>query len=235
MKFSLRGALTVLVPFWAAAFLLLSPAAQAQTLPAPTPTIDRLAKPTLPANPSQADQGAQDYWLYCSPCHGDRAQGLTDEFRQQYPPEHQNCWKAGCHGRRPYPNGWTIPTPVPALVGPQALTHFADASALFGYMRLAMPFQTPGILEDETYWRITAFLLRQNGYRSDNTPLDASNASAVRIPRPTPSPAPVTQTPLPQATPLAQPVSPTQFFPWLLSLALSGLLLFFLFALLKRK
>src|SRR5215467_8930723 len=50
-----------------------------------TPTIDRLAEPTLPAQPSQADYGSQVYWLNCSPCHGDRGQGLTDEFRQQYP------------------------------------------------------------------------------------------------------------------------------------------------------
>lgn len=27
-----------------------------------------------------------------------------------------------------------------------------------------MPFQTPGILDDEIYWRITGFVLKQNGY-----------------------------------------------------------------------
>ena len=56
----------------------------------PAATQDRLAEPTLPAVPSQADYGAQAYWLYCSPCHGDRAQGLTDEFREQYPEEDRN-------------------------------------------------------------------------------------------------------------------------------------------------
>jgi len=153
---------------------------------AATPTIDRLAKPTVPANPSQADLGAQDYWLYCSPCHGDQAQGLTDDFRRQYPPEDQNCWKSGCHGRRPYPNGWTIPTPVPALVGPGALMKFSDAASVFAYMRVAMPFQKPGSLDDDTYWRITAFVLRQNGYRQDSAPLNESNAPAVVLARPTP-------------------------------------------------
>jgi hypothetical protein len=46
-----------------------------------TPTPNRLAEPTLPAAPSQADHGAQVYWLACLPRHGDNVQGMTDEFR----------------------------------------------------------------------------------------------------------------------------------------------------------
>lgn len=203
------------------------PRAHAQTaLPAATPTIDRLAKPTTPANPSQADLGAQDYWLYCSPCHGDQAQGLTDEFRQQYPPEDQYCWKSGCHGRRPYPNGWTIPTPVPALVGPGALTNFSDAGQLFAFMRAAMPFQKPASLDDDTYWRITAFLMRQNGYRQESAPLNAGNAPAAQIP----------QSASPQATlspQTAQPASVTSSnFPnWFAGGAFSAILILIIFLL----
>src|SRR5688572_23546779 len=59
--------------------------------PAVTPTIDRLAAPPTVENPNQADEGAQLYWLHCLPCHGDQGQGLTDEWRAQYPPEDQNC------------------------------------------------------------------------------------------------------------------------------------------------
>lgn len=136
----------------------------AQTSIPPTPTIDRLAKPTLPAEPDVADIGAQDYWLYCSPCHGDKAQGLTDDFRMQYPIEDQYCWDRGCHGEMPYRNGWTIPMIVPALVGPGTLRGFPDALSLKVYMQLKMPFQTPGILEEEIYWRLTGFVLKQNGY-----------------------------------------------------------------------
>lgn len=238
MKFLLRAFLTIAGLAFALTLLWLPPAAQAQTLPPPTPTTDRLAKPTLPASPSQADLGAQDYWLYCSPCHGDKAQGLTDEFRLQYPVEDQNCWKSGCHGRRPYPNGWTIPTPVPALVGPEALTHFSDASALFAYMRLAMPFQTPGSLDEAAYWRIAAFLMRQNGYRLETAALDASNAAEAQIPRPTASPAAGKGTPSPASLPPAagtlSPASPVpaQSSAWLFGLAGAALgagLLFFLF------
>ena len=74
-----------------------------------TPTADRLAEPTLPAAPSQADHGAQVYWLSCMPCHGDQGQGLTDEFRATYPPEEEYCWESGCHGANPYESGFTIP------------------------------------------------------------------------------------------------------------------------------
>jgi cytochrome c len=136
----------------------------------------------MPANPSQADQGAQDYWLNCSPCHGDQGQGLTDEFRRQYPTEDQNCWLSGCHGRRTYPNGWTIPTLVPALIGPGALGKFGNGVALEAFISAKMPFQKPGSLTSDTYWRLTAFLLRQNGYWSGTGILDESSAERVRIP-----------------------------------------------------
>src|SRR5688572_32694717 len=98
----------------------------------PVPTQDRLAEPTLPSSPSQADTGAQVYWLSCMPCHGDRGQGLTDEFREIYPPEDRNCWDSGCHRKRPYENGFTLPTVVPALIGPGTLQKFSNATFLRG-------------------------------------------------------------------------------------------------------
>jgi mono/diheme cytochrome c family protein len=129
----------------------------------PTPTVDRLAPPPTVENPTQADEGAYDYWLNCQPCHGDRAQGLTDEWRAQYPPEDQNCWESGCHGDRPYENGFTLPTRVPALVGDGSLERFETLGQLYNYMRSAMPYQAPGNLSDEEYLAITAFLAREHG------------------------------------------------------------------------
>ena len=176
----------------------------------PVPTIDRLAKPTIPPNPSQADKGSVDYWLNCSPCHGDRGQGLTTEFRQVYPTEDQNCWLSGCHGRRPYPNGWTIPALVPALVGPGALAKFANAAVLEAYIRAKMPFQWPGTLDADTYWRLTAFLMRQNGYWDGQGFLDESTAERVRIPfaQPQATQALPTPTGLPVLTPLPASIPP---------------------------
>jgi hypothetical protein len=98
------------------------------------------------------------------PCHGDKGQGLTEEFRQLYPVEEQNCWDSGCHGARPYEDGWTLPSTVPALVGPGELSNFESEAALYGYIRATMPFHDPSTLEDGIYQRITAFLIRQNGH-----------------------------------------------------------------------
>jgi cytochrome c len=152
----------------------------------PAPTQDRLAKPTLPASPLQADYGAQVYWLNCSPCHGDRAQGLTDEFRQQYPEEDRNCWTSHCHGKVTYEDGFTIPRVIPALVGPGTLAKFATAQNLYGFIRAAMPFQKPNSLSDEEYYKITAFLLRQNGLIDGQTEVNEANVAQIVVSRATP-------------------------------------------------
>jgi mono/diheme cytochrome c family protein len=146
-----------------------------------TPTVDRLAQPTLPAVPSQADHGAQVYWLSCLPCHGDRGQGLTDEFRKAYPPEEEYCWESGCHGARPYENGFTLPMKIPGVIGGSTLAKFADAAQLNAYIRATMPFWKPGSLTEEESWRVTAFILRQNGLWDDSKELSASNAIDVKI------------------------------------------------------
>jgi hypothetical protein len=149
----------------------------------PTPTPDRLAEPTLPAIPSQADHGAQVYWLSCLPCHGDKGQGLTDEFRTTYPPEDQYCWNRGCHGEVPYDQGFTLPKKIPAVIGQTALAKFSDAAQLNAYIRATMPFWKPGSLTEEEAWRVTAFILRQNDLWDDGMELNASNAANVKIPR----------------------------------------------------
>jgi mono/diheme cytochrome c family protein len=148
-----------------------------------TPTSDRLAEPTLPAIPSQADHGAQVYWLSCMPCHGDKGQGLTDEFRATYPPEEEYCWESGCHGANPYESGFTIPKKIPALIGEGTLAKFTDAAQLNAYIRATMPFWKPGSLTEEEAWRVTAFILRQNDLWDASTELNASNAADVKIPR----------------------------------------------------
>ncbi|MEJ5240032.1 MAG: hypothetical protein WHS87_02415 [Anaerolineales bacterium] len=144
-----------------------------------TPTPDRLARPTLPPTPSQADYGAQVYWLSCLPCHGDRGQGLTEEFRQTYPPEDRNCWESGCHGERPYESGFRLPTKVPAVIGKGTVDKFPNAAALQAYIRAAMPYWKPGSLSDEEAWQVTAFLLRENGLWNDSTEIESQNAAQI--------------------------------------------------------
>ena len=146
-----------------------------------TPTLDRLAKPTLPANPSQADKGAQVYWLTCLPCHGDRGQGLTEEFKQTYPAEDRNCWNSGCHGKRPYENGFTLPMNVPAIIGAGTLQKFPNALVLRSFIFAAMPYWKPTSLTEEESWQVTAFLLRENNLWTAQEELTASNADLVLV------------------------------------------------------
>ena len=162
-----------------------------QTISTPTP--DRLAQPTLPVNPSQADKGSQVYWLSCLPCHGDRGQGLTDEFIQTYPVEDQNCWESGCHGKRPYDKGFTLPTAIPAVIGPQTLQRFSNAAVLRAYIFAAMPYWKPGNLTEEESWQVTAFILRENKLWTAQDDLTASNADRIPVgpPQATPTPQPV--------------------------------------------
>jgi cytochrome c len=131
-----------------------------------TPTGDRLAAPPTvePAERTQADEGAQVYWLNCQPCHGDIGQGLTDaendDWRRQYPVEDQNCWESRCHGDLPYDDGFTLPRAVPAVIGPGTLEKFATVADLHTYVSAAMPYNQPGSLSEAEYWALAAFLAR---------------------------------------------------------------------------
>lgn len=191
----------------------------------PAATQDRLAEPTLPAIPSQADYGAQAYWLYCSPCHGDRAQGLTDEFRQLYPEEDRNCWNSHCHGNVTYENGFKIPTAVPQLVGPGSLAKFPTAANLYGYIHATMPFQNPDSLSDEEYYQIVSFLLRQNGLIDAGSEISSSNAAQIVVSHATP-------TPVTQQTNVQEGSGTVG---WFILIASFSVLLILLFALKKSK
>ena len=192
----------------------------------------------MPAEPSQADYGAQEFWSWCLPCHGDRGQGLTDGFRQAYPPEDQNCWMSGCHGARPYENGFKIPTFVPPVIGPTALIKFQNAQVLHDFICAAMPYQWPGTLEDETCWQLTAYLTRQNGLWDGAGELRPNNAAQVAFldlaATPTPRPA-STPTPAPAATLAPAAVGESGQAVWiviiLMTVALGG---FFLLLLIRR-
>ena len=133
----------------------------------PTPQMpgeDRLAEPVLPESPTQVDIGRNLYYFHCMPCHGDRGQGLTDEFREIWVEDHQNCWGRGCHAGRSELDAFYIPRSIPAVIGtPQALGPFQTAEDLFTFLRATQPPQRPGALDDAEYWALTSFLLHENG------------------------------------------------------------------------
>ena len=151
----------------------------------PTPRYNPTATP-----PTQSGHGHDVFYVFCSPCHGDVGQGLTDEYRQRaYPPEDVNCWKSGCHGARPYEDGFALPQTVPALIGPNTLTKFATARNLFDFMRAAMPFNKPGSLSEEQYLQLLAYLLEQNKFVPAGTQFDLNTLQQISL-RPEQVPAP---------------------------------------------
>jgi hypothetical protein len=78
----------------------------------------------LPANPTQADLGAVDYWLICMICHGYRGQGVTEEWRNVSGPEEMNCWQSRCHASNQPPEGFVLPAYAPRIIGEGILGRF---------------------------------------------------------------------------------------------------------------
>ncbi len=149
--------------------------------PQPTPEIDRLAAPSLPENPSQADLGAQVYYQVCMACHGDKGQGLTEEWRLVWE-EDFNCWESECHGNNHPPHGFSFPkTCCKAVIGPSTLVNYKNAQELFTYTYETMPWWNPGYMPVEEFWQVTAFLMRENGAIPDDITLDASNAFVFNV------------------------------------------------------
>jgi len=171
-------ALTALGALWVSLFPVVDRvAAQSGVQPTRTPFSNPTATP-----PTQGGNGANTFQVYCMPCHGDVGQGLTDEFRnRQYPPEDTNCWKSGCHGARPYENGFTLPITIPMLIGSGALAKFQTAQALYGFIHSAMPFNKPGSLTDTQYLNLTAYLLEENQIVRKGVQLDVNTLAAIKL------------------------------------------------------
>jgi cytochrome c len=155
------------------------------------PFPDRLARPTMPANPVQADHGSQVYYMVCMACHGDQGQGLTPEFLETWGlGEGESCWQSKCHAANHPPEGFKLPKVIPPVVGSVIPARFETALDLHDYIRENMPWHAPGSLTEEEYWQLTAFLVRENGFDPGAQPLDAGRAAKVRLRlSPTPTPA----------------------------------------------
>lgn len=141
----------------------------------------------MPAHPTQADLGSQQYYQICMACHGDKGQGLTQEFRAVLDPPDQNCWQSKCHAANHPPGGFVFPTYVPPVVGPAALARFDTALDLYNFIKAKMPYNAPDSLSDDVYWQMAAFIARSNGVWPGNSTLNAQNAASVRLhPKPRP-------------------------------------------------
>lgn len=129
----------------------------------------------------QVAVGASIYDNWCITCHGDKGQGLTAGWRAQWDPAHQNCWQSKCHSANHPPGGFEIPRYVPAIIGPNALTAFRSAAQIQTFLKTEMPMQEPGVLDDQAYWALAAYLLNQSGVELPSTPLGPDNGSGVSV------------------------------------------------------
>jgi mono/diheme cytochrome c family protein len=161
---------------------------QATTTPAVTtqitPTFDtsRLAQPPTVVPPVQADNGAQIYWGMCMACHGDKGQGLTDEWRNSYPAKDHDCWQSGCHGSDAPENSFEIPQiGVPALAGAGTLSRFSNSFELYTHIHQNMPYFRSGSLTSEEAWSLAAYILQLNNRQTDGFTLNEINGSAISI------------------------------------------------------
>ncbi len=131
-------------------------------------------------DPAQFDLGRRTYTQWCATCHGDRGQGLA-LWRSSWDPDHQTCTKSGCHGRRAAPDGFTMLTVPPPLIGANSLPTFDNAFQLFYFIRARMPYQAPGTLSDQEYWAVTAFLADQHGGDASGEVVDEATAVNVKL------------------------------------------------------
>lgn len=150
---------------------------------------ERLIAPPLPENPTQLDCGAYQFAQVCMACHGDKGQGLTDEWRAAWGVEEMNCWQSKCHASNHPPEGFEFPMFAPRIIGEGALSRFQTAADLHNFISTKMPWHAPGSLDDKIYWQLVTFLATSNGAEV-NDYLTAENAQTVRL-RPLPQPQPV--------------------------------------------
>ncbi|MGE5251056.1 MAG: cytochrome b N-terminal domain-containing protein, partial [Bacteroidota bacterium] len=153
----------------------------ATALPVNTP--GPLDRPLVSDPPTQVEEGSLIFWGVCMACHGDRGQGLTDEWREVAFGEDKDCWTSKCHASNHPPQGFEFPKTVPALAGGGRLGRFTSAQQLYDYVVAMMPWWNPGSLTPEKGWQVTAYLLKLNGALPSGMVLDGTVASAIPVHR----------------------------------------------------
>jgi len=150
----------------------------------PTPVAPQMPPPKnddwlivdLPATATQLEYGAEVYRLVCKACHGDKGQGLTDDWRAQWAPDDQNCWQSKCHAVNHPPDGFYMPV-APAVVG-APVQGFGTALDLYNYINKFMPWHNPGSMNEKDSWSVTAYILKLNNIEPG---ADLSSTTAVHI------------------------------------------------------
>ncbi len=113
----------------------------------------------LPAGAGNAVTGRDIYNQHCIACHGENGTGGVNDVL------------SGGHG------SLTGPRPQ-KTVG----SYWPYATTIFDYLRRAMPFQMPGSLSNDDIYAVTAYLLFVNGIIAEDTEIDATSLSQVKMP-----------------------------------------------------
>lgn len=176
-----------------------------------SPTEDSWIIVDLPSDATQLEYGTEVYRLVCKACHGDKGQGLTEDWRAQWAPEDQNCWQSKCHALNHPPDGFYMPQ-VPAVLG-QPIRIFGTALNLYTYNHNAMPWHDRGSMTEEESWSVTAYLLKINGI-DPGPELNAETAANIDLSVIDPNLGPTPVPPSPEAeiaiTPIiSMPPTPT--------------------------
>jgi mono/diheme cytochrome c family protein len=154
--------------------------AEAQALAALQWGSARFAPPAVTPENSQADLGALTYYQICMACHGDRGQGLTEEWRAEWG-EDANCWKSRCHASNHPVEGFELPRNSPAVLGAGTLLTYSTAWDLYTRIAETMPWWNPQSLSEEQAWAITAYLMRTRDELPEGIVLSAGRAPVLRL------------------------------------------------------
>ena len=121
----------------------------------------------LPAGRGTVTQGQAIYARQCASCHGANGEGAPP----LYPP---------LIGRPPAAENFAFGT-NPML--PRTIDNYWPyATAVFDYVRRAMPLDTPGSLTDDEVYAVTAYLLAANQVIPMTATLDSASLVAVKMP-----------------------------------------------------
>ena len=119
----------------------------------------------LPAGSGTPEQGAQVYATACAACHGANGQGMPPAY-----PELVGGSKAS-FDFADHPG-------TPRTIG----NYWPYATTLYGYIRRAMPFTSPGSLTSDQTYAVVAYLLNREGLIPAGAVMNARSLPRVAMP-----------------------------------------------------
>lgn len=118
----------------------------------------------LPSGSGTAAIGAKVFAENCSACHGDHLEGNPAK---------------GIGGDKLIGGRGTLATPTPVKT---VESYWPYATTLFDYIKRAMPFSTPGSLNDDQVYSVVAYILSQAHIIKPTETMNATTLPKVEMP-----------------------------------------------------